>query len=240
LSGWILVIISIDRYLSIVFPNRFACRKKTFFQIFVCLIVFLFNLVFYSPTNFYYLKFHNSTNGTINSVKCDNSGYPMEWLDFLNIAILPFTFMIIFTLLTLKSLFESRRNSTLSNDNIKRKDIKFAITSIALNCFFLMINIPFNIYTVIKFKIESADSSIINFLAYASSYLNSSNLFYVNIVVNSMFRNEFMKMFSCKKIISNLSGSFLESPLRFCFYVILSDKIIEFILLLYILHCHFI
>ena len=47
-SPWILVLISIDRMLSIVWPNRFLIRKIVKYQVYGCITVFLINVCFFS------------------------------------------------------------------------------------------------------------------------------------------------------------------------------------------------
>ena len=51
-----LIIISIDRYLSIAYPAKFPYRKKSLFQILISSVIITVNFGFYTPVWFYYLK----------------------------------------------------------------------------------------------------------------------------------------------------------------------------------------
>ena len=65
-QGWTHVVVSIDRYLSIVHPFIFATRRNLFFQIIVCCGVFVYNLVYNSPFLLFNVK---TTNRSSVSVK---------------------------------------------------------------------------------------------------------------------------------------------------------------------------
>ncbi len=73
-------------------------------------------------------------------------------MDLINTTVLPFALMITFTLLTIKAVFHASkiiRQSTLhprtieinkntrNKDSLKKKDIKFAITSILLSIYII-------------------------------------------------------------------------------------------------------
>jgi hypothetical protein len=214
ISAWILVIVSIDRFLSIVYPNKFIFRKKTVFQLMMCLLVLSINLVYYIPNLFYYIKVNvkldNSTNQSRIIYKCSNPGIPIEWLNMLLTTILPFIFMFSFTSLTVFMLFKSRKKISTSDSNqvIRQKDKIFAFTSIMLNIIFFLINLPIRILSISKFynpNLFNNDSiyQLILSLFYLIAYTNSATVFFINITVNSIFRNEFLKLNSSNR--NNLS-----------------------------------
>ena len=69
IAGWLLMIISFDRYLSIVYPAKlFIFRKKSKIQISICIAIIGYHLCVYSPYWFRYLKeiqtHSNKTNET--------------------------------------------------------------------------------------------------------------------------------------------------------------------------------
>ena len=195
ISGWTLVVISIDRFINISFTNsRFLFAKKIKFQLIVCLIVMMFNSILSMPNLFYYLKPSNlTTNQTsIITYKCTNPGFSIEWLDMTVSTLLPFIFMLLFTLLTIHFLFKSRKN--LSKN--KQKDVKFALTSIALCLIFFILNLPRamlqlgNMYD--KNFVPNKDLyQTLTSLFFLISYINSSTVFFINMIVNKMFRDEF-------------------------------------------------
>lgn len=210
ISGWITAAISLDRLLSIKMPAKFLVRKKTWFQILVCFIIFSFdfayyiqNLIVYSLVK--YEEFNNKTNETIVSYSCDSNGISLDWLDLFQSDITPFTLMIIFTILTLQSIFQSRKRlgTNLNNDTSKQKDVKFAITSIAINVIFLLFNSPYCLFNVISDYIQFNDITehhMILAFCYLFFYGNFGSVFYVNIYFNVLFKKEFFKLF--KKAVS--------------------------------------
>ena len=214
MSGYILVLISLDRLISISMPTRFLFRKKVNYQVAITILMFAFNLLFYSVTLASHLNQSKSENSTSNTTdyRCyefKNTVQIMSWLDLFNYSIIPFSFMIMFTSLTLKSIFASRKrtfsmqnnqfhkfNSTSSS---RAKDIKFAITSVTLNVIFLILNIPFCIFAIaFSHVIKLIDSDIDYFfyvLTLFFNYINFGTAFFINFAVNSIFRKEFLSLF---------------------------------------------
>ena len=219
ISGWGLVIISIDRFVSIAYPSRYLIRKRTIFQILVCLFILAYNLIYYIPMLFYYLKatskFNNATNRTTTTYKCTNQNYPTEWFNIINTTILPFLFMFLFTMLTLRVLFKTRKKSfqrtKCYNKSIRQRDIKFAVTSITLNIIFLLLNLPYGIYSLASFYIQDfIDKDVQNLLyaiIYVPFYINLTTVFFINVKVNSIFRNQLMNFLLPKQITYKLDSS---------------------------------
>lgn len=193
ISGWTLVVISFDRYLSIKFPKRFSIRKKTKFQILVCIFILVLNLIYYTPNLFFHLKQNNiSMNQSIITYKCNNPGIPLEWMNIFESTIVPFLLMFLFTSFAIRTLNKIRKNSIIYSESARKKDIKFALTSVFLNILFFVINFPLGIYTISNMYfnyIFSVDlHKLISSLVYLFAYFNSMSVFFINIIVNRMFR----------------------------------------------------
>ena len=208
ISGWILVIVSIDRFVNMAYPNRFLFKNKQSFQITVCTVIFIFNLAYYSPLLSYFIKintiFNNSTNKTTYSFKCTNYGYPTDLLNIMNTTIVPFSLMFLFTFLTLKTLFKSRRkNNQIRNDQIKKRDVRFTKTSIALNIIFLLFNLPYGVFSILILRYKKFTGPDLEHLLYSIVYItyysSFGSVFFINLKVNSIFRKEFMKMVLMRK-----------------------------------------
>ena len=221
ISGWTLVLISIDRFMNISFPNKFLFIKRVKFQFSMCFFVLGFNLAYYFPNLFYYIKvnvvLNNSTNQTIMTYKCTNPGIPIEWMDMIESTLLPFICMLLFTSLTIILLFRSRKKSTLNNSNklIRRKDLRFALTSITLNFVFFLLNLPYGILSLTNMYNQDLSKNkdlyqLISSLFYLLTFSNSATVFFINLAVNSMFRNEFMRLIQ-KKSISNPSETIISN-----------------------------
>lgn len=213
--GWGNVIVSIDRYSSIAFPNRFLFRKKSSFQILVCSLILAFNLIYYSPFLFFYVKITNNlSNHTNNHTivqsqrSCTSDFYQKDWFNALNTSFVPFIIMFLFTLLTLIKIYKSRNlngNNTITNNNnhnkTKRKDFRFAINSIATNILFLILNLPYGIYRIINLYVYETNikQKLIYSIVYVPYYLSLSSIFFTNLIVNSIFRSELKRLLRITK-----------------------------------------
>ncbi len=216
MSGYILVLISLDRWISISMPTKFLFRKKIIFQVGVTILMLMINLIFYSVTLASHLSRNISINTTnITTYRCyeyKKTVQIMSWLDLFNYSIVPFSLMIVFTSITLRTIFGSRKrifsiqNNQLhknnSNSSSRTKDIKFAITSVVLNIIFLVLNIPFCIFAIVFSHVIKFIDSEIDYFFYVFTlffnYINFGTAFFINFVVNSIFRKEFLLLFRIK------------------------------------------
>ena len=210
IGHWILVLVTIDRYLSIVSPSKFLFRNKKFFRLISCLVIVLFNLVFYIPDLIFYdLKlsyFDNLINNqTIIESKfiCVRDVVVLNYLNFLNDCLLPFIFIMIFTILLIKAIYISRKKSRSNqstpptsfnnNNKIKTKDARFAFTSIAVNLVFVCLTLPSYLTLMIglyDYEIFVVIDSIFYFLYFCQF----GSIFFVNYLTNVIFRNEFKSL----------------------------------------------
>ncbi len=205
ISSWLLVLASIDKFISIVFPKLKRLNKNAEILFFV-----VFNLVYLSPlaifcelwTNQYYngtninetLKSPttNGTNITL-TIECQ---YPEFYINIeLVISILiPFIAMLIFTSLLVRVIFKTRLKILNVNNrrdrNRLKKDIQFAITNISLNVLFICLDLPYFIIRILKMSTDILN----NFHSF--SFCMS---FYILFITNSIFRHEILKMFGLKK-----------------------------------------
>ena len=74
LSLWTLVLISLDRFVSIVIPTRFLFRKKQIYQLLAILIISIYNILLCFPIIFTSNIGIPSSNYT-NFPECDNKSY---------------------------------------------------------------------------------------------------------------------------------------------------------------------
>ena len=204
IAAWFQVIISIDRYLAISLPTKFILRKKFQFQIITSFIIIGFNCCMYIPSLMYYLKINNESSPIINQTtksnyKCTSPGIWADFMDLFQSTVLPFCLMILFTLLTIRTVFKSRRsstNSSLSSVN-KSKDIKFAFTSILTNIIFILFNLPVFLVDLINDYTKVTDGLfdvylVFNAISYFVYYSNNFLTFFINYYVNSMFKKELL------------------------------------------------
>jgi hypothetical protein len=235
LSGWTMVVISIDRFLSITIPSKFLFRKNKYIQFSTCLFILCFHMIFYCPMlwsfniieifSFDEINTTNITTTAYNNTNfvCDfNYSFPLDIMDIFVGSVIPFSLMILFTILTLKTIFNVRKktrsnlqnrisdsdnsittNRSMQNQNgftssSKQKDVRFALISVIMNVIFFSLTFPFYFYKFLLYEISlKFDTNISNFILRITAlfiYLNFSLVFYINICVNRMFKEEFYVM----------------------------------------------
>ncbi len=232
ISGWILVIISLDRWIIITNLYKFELRKKFWFQILICFLIFVFNFAVYSPGLMFRLEkntdLSNLTNQTNNDFICSSSNYSklIQWMDAFEGCIIPFSLMILFTCLTIMFIYLSRKktassssirmpNSNINNNNkqstMKKRDVRFAIVSVILNVIFLMLNSPYTFLNLFDdFISNQSISELSESIRLFFYYLNFSITFFINFYVNSTFRDEFLILIG-KKSLSYNNPSYRKS-----------------------------
>lgn len=205
ISTWLMVAISIDRYFNIAYPKRFPLLVNNNFQLVVIFTIIVFNYIYYSFLTWNSFLFNSSANGTNITTCITNVDYLITaWMDFFNSTILPFLLMIFISLALILSIQKSRakiHNSASKNAGLSRRDRKFAITTLSLNLIFLILLGPVEFYGIFNNTNDPANSAynnMIDYIALELYYLNYAIGFYVQLVVNSLFRNEFLRFLKVK------------------------------------------
>jgi hypothetical protein len=201
-SGWIDTCISADRFISIKYQNWFITRKKRWFQTAVCvgLIIkdfFVYFQLYFSLVEITYSNDTSSNQTVLVEKKCARiNGDLLYWIDIINATILPAVMIFSLTLLVLKCLYDSKRNSGLHENQIDRKrQRKFAITVISINFIFFVTNFPQAIF-FLSVKVTTESDMFILTILLIIYYINYASTFYTNIAVNSVFREEFWALFN--------------------------------------------
>ena len=199
ITGWFLVTISLDRYLSIAYPAKFLYRKKFIFQILVSICIISYNICVYIPFWFSYLEYSHSNRTNVTQTKCELPFKAGSTIHLLQSTLIPFTFMFFFTSFTIKIVFDSRK-STSSNSNNKSKDMKFAISSIAINIIFLLCNLPIFLLDIISTYSDLFTNLknlfiVLHSISLFMFYINMGSTFIINYFFNSMFKKEAIKFF---------------------------------------------
>ena len=217
LSAWLIVYISVERYISIsAYFHGFNKLKQKHIQTIYFFTIILFNCVYYSPIFFIFNLEITKNNETKCYFVSETRKIQFAYMDLVNSTLIPAMIMLLSTILIIKSIFESSSRifkSTNNNVNAVRnqskrrmhKDIKFSVTSIFLNIIFITLNLP---YCIIFLDEDFTDSHSIkylvgSFLFYIVYCIN----FYLFLIVNSTFRAEFFKIFSFRKNNNNLNSN---------------------------------
>lgn len=200
-SPMLLVYISVERLVSIKKPAiKFIFRKEKV-QLVYFLIVFVFNAVYYLPIAFYSdlpssfnESFLNSSENQCSFIN-EITQEILSILDAINLIIVPFTCMLVCSILLTRSIFLMKRriiaNFLQGGSKTIRKDIWLSVMTTSLNIIYLILNLPL---AVISFYTNFTDFTFVLFIYifFASYAVN----FYVIFSSNSLFRNEFFLMFS--------------------------------------------
>lgn len=217
LTAWFEVMATLDRFLTIVYKNRFKFIRKPRFRLLVVLIIITFHCIIYSFMIFSakYLRFKNkSLNYCLNMYI-----YLLDLIDFIDLAALPFIIMLIFSVATILGVARSRKNSVnrlagpvASQNRFKSRDIKFGITLICLNLTFLILNAPNRIDEIFNLTSLIANDNPLNMalMIHGKSIIHDiqySTCFYIQLAVNNLVRKEFCGL--CKSCVNNLKRLFM-------------------------------
>lgn len=213
ISSWLQVIVSFDRLLSIVFLSKISTLNKLNFQISIISTIFLANISFYLFTLFDTDLINNvilnnsSDMMNISTIQCSLVHYNdlLNWMDLSNVFA-SFVAMSFASAVTIVFIFRSRSRLNLNSSCRSKRDVKFAITSILLNLFYLLTNAPYSLYYSIFYRLSasSSTSAYTNINSGSGKFMNliTSLLwyfyycfnFYLQLIVNSLVRREFLKM----------------------------------------------
>jgi hypothetical protein len=209
ISGYLLVFISIDRFLKIKFPRKFKFLFEKKFQISLIAFLFAYNILFY--VGFLWNKqlektfnVDNATNETTAQLVCQDLPLMETFyqMDVFNSALVPYCFMIFFSSATIITVFRSRNriNLTSHSEGISKRDRKFAFTSVALNTMFLFLNLPDVLLIAYGGHLDSDLFNMIYYIFNVLYYANYANSFYTQLYFNTIFRNEFFLILNLKPI----------------------------------------
>ena len=199
LSPWLLVYISMEKYISISVPHkRFFLRDKSIQSTYIIgLIVFVIVYYIAQPFCFDVINIGNvNETQMICSFVNDELGRLSALMDSIHRVILPFAIMVICSSLLIFTIFESRRRISGSVNRERRlnRDIRFSISSLSMNLLFVVLNLPLSIMNLV-----SGQSLTSIYLTVYLFYLSYGINFYVILLTNSIFRDEFLALFKNRK-----------------------------------------
>ena len=195
--AWFLAIISFEQFMSIVYPTKLLIRKKLKFQLLSSLLIIIMNLLFFTPTLIFCYVKYEKINETNETKECVFDGSWFDIVDLIYAILIPCILMSIFTSITIATVFKSRQTTTRPPgiNKLKSKDIRFAITSISNIFLYLIFNIPYFIFIIIRkntdlFEKLNILDLFLHSLFILLIYLSLISSFFINYIVNSIFRNE--------------------------------------------------
>lgn len=204
ISSMLLVYLSIDRLISIKYPSKKFFFRKYKTQLVYFLLIVAFNLIFYIPIIFY-VKIHESPieNSTEIYYFCNflddlETQTIILLVDLIVRIVIPFLLMILCSILLIVTIVKSRAKVLTNNVQlikVLKRDFKFGITSICLNSVYMIFNIP----VILVFSVNEFFTQINYEFTLYIFYIPYGVNFYLLVLSNAIFRNEFLHKFSIKK-----------------------------------------
>lgn len=206
-SGWILVVLSIDQLINVSTVRRFQFMNEKKVQLALTVLILAVNLSLYvyAPINLELVAVNlDILNKTINvcSLIYLPHVYTFQLFYLVEANLVPFCLLMITTALILRNLRQSTHNLKAFADSrqvfnmrlLKSKQVKqrkFALNSVFMNVLFVLLTTPcaFGVF----FQTGINDSQILLMRAlYSLFFLNYSSHFFIHLFVNSVFRREFL------------------------------------------------
>ena len=195
MSPFCLVYISVEKFISIAYPNKRLILKKKNIQIYYFVSLCVFNIFYHLNVLISYDTVTISNTTTICFFNNDENQLTVTLMDLIDFILIPFILMIIFSTLLIITIFKSRSkvNNSLKENKRLKKDIKFSISLLSMNLLFILLNLPDEIDLFLPFNNE-----IYSPLAQLCNLSFAIN-FYLILFTNSLFRKEFISLFFNKK-----------------------------------------
>lgn len=204
ISSLLIVYISCERYISVKSLNGNSLLTNVYIQALYLAAVLAFNFLYYLGIAFYFEvqeTFVNSTNGSdIQNIEFCTfidvfSLQLYSYMDLVNRAMVPFLLMIISSIMLTYSLFSSRKKIASADTKRLRKDLKFTTSSIFLNLVYIFLQMPVSVTIFMPNYWESTLYVFSLYLFYASYSVN----FYIMLIFNSIFRQQFLILIGLRK-----------------------------------------
>ena len=202
-------------------PRPFGCSRGfqhvCFIELFFAVILLFFDL--HWLTSYGYVESDNRTMCTITRTDNYSSAYAfyvrsiLPIIDLILFGILPFLISLVATIIIIRHVSIKYAFSNALNQHIKqsrrRMELHLSILLISLNCVFLLCTTPHNIYHVYLTRLHrqlddksESDGEIcsIAFIQKSLDLLQQCyfmSTFFLSILTNKRFREEFYRLFNC-------------------------------------------
>lgn len=194
----LLVLISMDRLVSIAYPNRFKFLKTMWFKLSVLAVIivysFLVNLMLPLNTEIVFVPMENRV---IKMCTFDMNVFTKQsWINVGHNVVLIFLINNGLIIKLVWFITSSRRkiaNNSSNSTKTSSKDRKFAISAIGLSLVAFVCKLPLNITIIVTSMIDMTDFDMhFGIIAVTLAILGLENAasFYVNMALNSVFYQE--------------------------------------------------
>jgi hypothetical protein len=194
----ITMIVSIDRFISVIYAKRFTFKNSFQFQLKVLFTALMATL----PISVVFSLFHTSIEKSGQVAYCDfndlNAAFFITSLNYVLSTFIPFIVMVACTLALFRKVKKLRTKITRRYSSFKRKDVKKEVhllkTMIGIDFFFFICNTPICIYVIlIGYFPDLNDFFIFNILNFISVFHNTFS-FVVYFICNKVFRQKFLNI----------------------------------------------
>jgi hypothetical protein len=198
IPGWILVAFSIDKMLNMRTSAPIIIKSKLFQWSVVAGIV-IFHLLLYSEL---LISLKVEPIVFMPSIKICNFPflsyfYPFLYAELAETCLIPFIVMIVTSIVTIRLLIRSRgllERMGHSDKQRRKRDIKFAISSITFNVFFIAFKTPFFTAYIVTGSVNFYADYFMQISFFLFLFYCSSN-FFIHFATNSIFRRELFVIF---------------------------------------------
>lgn len=228
------VLITFERYLSVVYANKFRIFKnrRNVIAMILSILPFLaivnmgqawYHMSQVAQNNSYY-DFNGDDSSLLvhsnSSYICTSSSDNSLATDIINVLfrfLFPFTIMIVLNYFISKNLFKSKKRSGVINRSFKQER-NYTFTVVGFNVLFFVLNLTWTVYYVLSHiqiagvvvfsaSLDVAILGLMNAVVFSIFYLNNLSSFFLNIFFNKVFRNQFFSMTRGVWKLSNVPSS---------------------------------
>lgn len=210
ISVWLLAIIALDRLLTIVYPNRFNFIRLKRTQFITVIAIFIYSFCLHTPAAIYTnLLFIPQGNFTLKLCIIDDpsEAQTFNWISIINQMFVIFGLNNILAALMIFNIYKSRGKFKVDQHNKEnktaKKDRRFAINSIVLNLKCFLSKAPLLVTAITLTYIHDLTFETFNliFTACINVYIiDNLSPFFLNLIFNKLFYNEFVSMFKPDRI----------------------------------------
>lgn len=217
--SWIQVLITVDRFRSVVCYNRFTFLKKKSTLIIMLILIFVIFLVVNMDQIWFYTipvvnfnvvfdaSLNQSQNVTTQSLLCTSTSEVSLATDTINVIFrffVPFFLMLVMNILLSKNVIDSKKKTNHNKIRSFRRECNYTLTVIGLNLIFFLLNLPWAIWYILS-HINSLQTpngiislNFLNGIAYSIFYLNNLSSFFLNLIFNRLFRKQLFNLLKFK------------------------------------------
>ena len=201
IPAWILVALSLDKYLSMKISSKTILEKKWFQRLVVTGIV-LFDLCTYMWVPILIERIESPPGVFSCSLSASTNVFSAFMILFsMESCLIPFIVMIVLSILTIRLLVKSRKNvERIGRVDKERKsrDFRYAVSSITFNILFIVLKIPITVYYLLNVY-NSVSNIYFNQFSFLFFYFSASDNFFVHMISNSLFRRELFVLIGLRK-----------------------------------------